>query len=325
MEIKTVHKQYATIIKTLRGICNKVPEIRGIFDNAYRESLVSFDMDTFLSRGCTFISADYDRAVEKACEAVREHISSLDSNTVTIDHQSILFQLTSEMVTVALDGLKIARPVTVLRSEVPTQQPRRDSKASSSSSQPARKEPPKNITDAEISHALQGIETERVHYLGCPNLTKKCHTCVSAFKLLDITPCSHKGEWCTRVGYYPHFPRRLQRKYSEQHSSNLALTAADFTEPEAPEQVSESAVSSREPSPQPAQTWSDEVEEAAALEQALIADQQVEQMECASTSSPRRSERAAERPRTRATAPAKKRGKSVGSGKGAVTKQLKRA
>lgn len=217
MEVHTSHSQYTKILRTLRSICSIDPEILLRFDQSYREALVTFDMDDFIKRSCTITADDYARATNMACEKVCQYIDGIPSYQRTTHHSTIHSQLSSEMVVVALDGLKLARPITVIGSATKPKQ---------ASVQP--KPPQIAPSDQTIREALQQVCVRLVHYRGCPNANTTCRTCMSAFQLLDYTPCTHKGDWCTRVGYYPHFTTRLQRKFQDEHRRNIALKAADI-------------------------------------------------------------------------------------------------
>lgn len=235
-EVRTAHWQYARVLNTLRGICSKVPQLKTRFDSYYREALVGFDIDQFLANGCSLPRTQLEHAVINACERVGEYINSLPEQELTPDHRSINFQLNSELVRVALDGLSLHRPITVVRTARPP--PPISTAPSSVSGASARslprpeqrckppRGPPPSVEVLEES--LQSFDRTKVHYKGCPNDTIRCETCISAFSLLDMSPCSHKGDWCTRLGYYPHFTHRLQRVFWQKHVLNQAITASDL-------------------------------------------------------------------------------------------------
>lgn len=264
-EVKTAQGQYVTVVKTIRGICQHA-DVIAAFDCGYREGLATFDVSAFLQQGCRLLSSDLKRAVISGCTAAVSYIRDLPASEKD-KYNSIQSQLSSQLITVALDSLDIAKPVTVLKQTSP---------APPQPSAPVL--PTRTPSESELESILAAIPLDSVHYRGCPNIGKRCLTCVSAFQLLDCTPCNHKSAWCTSVGYYPHFNQRLQRRFRVSHIANCAISELDLKAsstgsepgeirsesphsgvPEPPE-IPEAGPSGTQPSSPPLMSWGSEVE-----------------------------------------------------------------
>lgn len=242
-ELVTAHQQFTRIVQTLRGICNNIPSYRGVFDKGFREGLVDFDLDDFLSRGSDLLPSDRERAVRRGCALVLEEIDALPANERTQHHDNIYSQLNSDMIDVLASSLHMTKPVSVAA------KPSARRPASPRPRKPKRPSPQCNPTD--VGELLQSIDIKSIHYRNCRNPNTDCLTCQSAFKLLDYTPCTHNGDWCTSKGWYPHFPARLQRKFRQQHVENRALSQMelDAAEDNASEPTSDASVNLGAPSP----------------------------------------------------------------------------
>lgn len=191
IELRTAKQQYASVVRTLRKICSAEPALTAEFDAGYRNAIATFEVEVFLNAGCSLSGPHLTQAAKAGCACAVAYINA-QPKPLSTEHQRILSELTSEMVVVALDGLSISPAIAVFRREqAPAPVPRPAPQA-----KPPRCTPPsRRPSDTAISDALQQVVPEQVHYKGCPNPSVRCNTCASAFALLDVTPCSHRGDW----------------------------------------------------------------------------------------------------------------------------------
>lgn len=224
IEIRTAKQQFANVVRTLRRICSPIPVLLAEFDTGFKNGVATFEVDTFLDSGCSLSGSHLTMAAKAGCANAVAYINA-QPTPLSTQYQQILSELTSELVVVALDGLSINPAIAVFRND----QVKLPGHKTPSQSKPTRCAPPsRRPSETQINDALQQIAPDSVHYRGCPNPSIRCNTCSSAFSLLDVTPCSHLGDWCVGTGYYPHFTARLMRRFADKHSRNIALVSEDL-------------------------------------------------------------------------------------------------
>lgn len=190
-------------------------------------------------------------ALLQAREEVISHINSLELVERSDATNRIYYELTSSMIQVALDGLKpliehkhySTLPHTRTSANQPAkpktqstpQQSQPEPKPSTSSQQSQKPQPAVSTfppLTRETESEIRGLVSRQSewHSTVCPNKMRKCTTCSSVYGVLPLTPCEHRGDWCCKFGYYPHFTRKLQAQLQTYHERN-APVPADVLEP----------------------------------------------------------------------------------------------
>lgn len=235
------HSQYSNILSSIRQSLQSNPAILAMFDSKFRTTLCNFNFNDFVNRGCTLTWPDRINALLQAREHVISHITDLEPVERSDSTNRIYYELTSSMIQVALDGLKpliehkyfstlsnraSANQPKAKPQSTPQQsrlEPKPSTSQQSKQPQPAAQNFPPLTCEMEIE--IRGLVSRHSdwHSTVCPNRPRKCTTCSSVYGVLPLTPCEHRGDWCCKFGYYPHFTRKLQAHLRTYHERNVPV------------------------------------------------------------------------------------------------------